>query len=296
MTDADDGGWGDDDGGWGDDGEDGGGDVDGGESDGRSRHRPGEPTSSEPFFDATRRDGVLELARERAEWLSTGWRGGRTRADAVYNCTVPGNWRCDDVAGFVRERLDEAGFAESGVGVEDAPVLLTGVAMEHARGARVGPVEAYATAGVSNPAALPTEPAGGDLPDGEYVAGTVNVVVGTTRAPAPGAFANLVAIAAEARAATLLSRVGVPGTTSDAVVVASDPDGDPATFSGSATRVGAATRACVREAVDAALDARYGTADGDDVGHGDGGDDPPASPGDARYGVSTDVRADVFEP
>jgi len=71
----------------------------------------------------------------------------------------------------------------------------------------------------------------------------------------------------------------VPGTTSDAVVVASDPDGDPATFSGSATRVGAATRACVREAVDAALDARYGTADGDDVGHGDGGDDPPASPG-----------------
>jgi len=69
----------------------------------------GEPTSSEPFFDATRRDGVLELARERAEWLSTGWRGGRTRADAVYNCTVPGNWRCDDVAGFVRERLDEAG-------------------------------------------------------------------------------------------------------------------------------------------------------------------------------------------
>jgi len=205
VTDADDGGWGDDDGGWGDDGEDG----------GRRRRRrerwpkppsTGEPTSSEPFFDATRRDGVLELARERAEWLSTGWRGGRTRADAVYNCTVPGNWRCDDVAGFVRERLDEAGFAESGVGVEDAPVLLTGVAMEHARGARVGPVEAYATAGVSNPAALPTEPAGGDLPDGEYVAGTVNVVVGTTRAPAPGAFANLVAIAAEARAATLLSR------------------------------------------------------------------------------------------
>jgi adenosylcobinamide hydrolase len=39
----------------------------------------------------------------------------------------------------------------------------------------------------------------------------------------------------------------------------------------------------VREAVLAGLDARYGEAD------------PPASVADARYGVSTDVRADVFE-
>jgi len=261
-----------------------------------------EPAAADPLFDATVRDGVLELAREGATWLSTGWRGGRTTADAAYGVTVPEDWRCDDVAAFVEARLADAGFENAGgpgatrgapaAASGTAPTLLTGVAMRHARGARLGPVEAYATAGVSNPAALPTDPAdlgsAGDadrLPDGEYVPGTVNVVVGTARALDPGALANVVAVAAEARATTLLDRVGVPGTTSDAVVAACDPDGEPAAFSGSATRVGAAARACVRDAVAAALDARYA---GDDA--------PPDSPETARYGVTTDARADVFEP
>ncbi|WP_368408351.1 adenosylcobinamide amidohydrolase [Halorubellus salinus] len=257
-----------------------------------------EPTAEAPFFAATRREDVIEFARPGTEWLSTGWRGGRTRADAAYSCTVPEDWRCDDLAGFVDDRLRERGVAAERVAAAargDAPVLLTGVASRHARGARLGPVEAYATAGVSNPAALPTDPdalhepgsaSGSDdgLPDGEYVPGTVNVVVGTTRDLAPGALANLVAIAAEARATTLLSRVGVPGTTSDAVVAACDPDGEPAAFSGSATRVGAAARACVRDAIAAALDARYGDAT----------DSPPPSVADARYGVTTDSRATVF--
>jgi adenosylcobinamide hydrolase len=127
------------------------------------------------------------------------------------------------------------------------------------------------------------DPPGGGLPDGELVPGTVNVVVGTTRALADGALANLVAVAAEAKAATLLDAVGVPGTTSDAVVVASDPGGEPTTFSGSATRVGAAARACVRESISAALDARYGD------------EEPPTGVADACYGVSTDAQADVFE-
>ena len=257
-----------------------------------------EPSAAEPFFAATRREDVVELARPGTEWLSTGWRGGRTRADAAYSCTVPEDWRCDDLATFVDERLRERGVAPERVAAVargDAPVLLTGVVARHARGARLGPVEAYATAGVSNPAALPADPdalgaptsatEGDDgLPDGEFVPGTVNVVVGTTRDLAPGALANLVAIAAEARATTLLDRVGVPGTTSDAVVAACDPDGDPVAFSGSATRVGAAARACVRDAIGAALDARYG----------DAGESPPASVSDARYGVTTDSRATVF--
>ncbi|MFC6951774.1 adenosylcobinamide amidohydrolase [Halorubellus litoreus] len=260
-----------------------------------------EPSADAPFFAATRCEDVLEFARPGTEWLSTGWRGGRMRADAAYSCTVPEDWRCDDLAGFVDERLRERGVAPERVAAAargDAPVLLTGVATRHARGARLGPVEAYATAGVSNPAALPTDDdalrapatdhAGGDgddgLPDGEFVPGTVNVVVGTTRDLAPGALANLVAVAAEARATTLLDRVGVPGTTSDAVVAACDPDGDPAAFSGSATRVGAATRACVRDAVAAALDARYN----------DASESPPTSVADARYGVTTDSRAAVF--
>ena len=265
-----------------------------GVADDRARGR--EPTPASPLFDATRRGDVLELAREGTRWLSTGWRGGRTRGDAAYCVTVPEGWETEDLGGFVRERLAARDVAADRVDAAargDAPVLLTGVAMTHARGARLGPVEAYATAGVSNPAALPTDPDAlqdrnddrrDGLPDGEYVPGTVNVVVGTTRDLAPGALANLVAVAAEARATTLLDRVGAPGTTSDAVVAACDPDGERAAFSGSATRVGAAARACVRDAVLAALDARYED------------DDPPASVDDARYGVTTDSRARTFAP
>jgi len=234
------------------------------------------------MFEPTTRDGVVRLGAPDTEWLSTGWRGGRRVADAAYSVTVPEDWRCDDVGRFVVERLGSAGF-DAAEFHDGAPVLLTGVAARHARGARLGPVVAVATAGVSNPAELPMDPPGGELPDGELVPGTVNVVVGTTRALDGGALANLVAVAAEAKAATLLDAVGVPGTTSDAIVVASDPDGEPATFSGSATRVGAAARACVRESVSAALDARYGD------------DEPPTGVDDARYGVRTDARADIFE-
>ena len=68
------------------------------------------------------------------------------------------------------------------------------------------------------------------------------------------------------------------------MVVADDPDGEPAEFSGSATAVGAAARACVRDAVRASLRSRY--PDGDTPG--------PAA--DVEHGVATDERAEVFDP
>lgn len=232
------------------------------------------------MFETRREAGVLRVSRPGTDWLSTGWRGGRRTAGATYSVTVGAEWHPDDVAADVDRRIAAAGFDRDPA----APVLVTGVAASNARGARLGPVEAYATVGLSNPAALPMDPAGGDLPDGEFAPGTVNLVVGTTADLADGALANLVAVAAEAKAATLLDAAGVPGTTSDAVVVAADPAGPPAAFSGSATRVGAAARACVREAVGAGLRARYDE------------DDPPASVADAEYGTATDARADVFRP
>ncbi|NKE36357.1 adenosylcobinamide amidohydrolase [Natronococcus sp. JC468] len=230
-----------------------------------------------------RRDGVVRFARPGAEWLSTGWNGGRRRADCAYNVSVPEGWARTDLGAYADERLERAGFEDPG------PVLFTGVDADHARGARCGPVTACATAGVSNPAVLPMVPAGGTLPGAEpssdSPAGTVNVLVYADRRLADGALANLVAVAAEAKAATLLAETGFPGTTTDAVVAGHDPDGEPAAFSGSATPIGAATRACVREAVRASLRARYGD-----------GDDRPESLADAPYGVSTDARAQVFEP
>lgn len=76
---------------------------------------------------------------------------------------------------------------------------------------------------------------------------------------------------------------GFPGTTTDAVVVATDDDGDFERFSGSATPVGAAARACVREVVRACFASRY--AD----------ETVPGSVAEADHGVVTDGRAAVFE-
>ncbi|RLM71519.1 adenosylcobinamide amidohydrolase [Halorubrum sp. Atlit-8R] len=254
------------------------------------------------MFEATVSEGVLRLRRPGTRWLSTGWDGGRSRAAAAYNVTVPEGFDRTDLAAYRDERLARAGFAGeaddrvgdggSGDGDPDAsPALFTGVSMEHARGARLGPAVAYATVGLSNPAMLPTDPAGAadsggttEAAEGPPGPGTVNLVVGTTRRLAPGAAANLVAVAAEAKAATLLAAAGVPGTTSDAVVVGDDPEGEPAAFSGSATAVGGAARACVRDAVRASLRSRY--PDGD----------VPGSAADAEHGVVTDERGEVFDP
>ncbi|WP_254765084.1 adenosylcobinamide amidohydrolase [Natrinema marinum] len=253
-------------------------------------------SDTDPAYDAIRRDGVLRVSRPDAEWLSTGWDGGRCVAAHAYNVSVPEGWGQTDLGEYVDDRLERAGFDRASADAA-GPALLTGVDIADARGARRGPVTAYATAGVSNPAALPMEPSdAASEPDGVQGddssaergqgRGTVNVIVGTTRALAPGALANLIAVAAEAKAATLLAETGFPGTTTDAVVVGHDPSGTPADFSGSGTEVGAAARACVRDAVRASLRAHY--ADGDV--------ERPDSVADAPYGVSTAERAAVFRP
>lgn len=268
-----------------------------------------------PRSKATRTDGVLCVRQATAEWLSTGWNGGRYRGDHAYNISVPDGWHCTDLASYVEGRLERAGFRESEDHLEthrdsddqlEGPVLLTGVDLKHARGAHCGPVTVYATAGVSNPAALPMDPSGGDLPDGTLetpedglgdsdetpptrdessTVGTVNLIVTTRCRLAAGALENLLAVAAEAKATTLLARTGFPGTTTDALVVGHDPAGPEQAFSGSATPVGAATRACVREALSSALESRYGGTDAT----------IPADVETAEHGVSTDVRASVFE-
>lgn len=246
-------------------------------------------------------DAVLRFARPGTRWLSTSWDGGYTTADVAYNITVPNGFDRTDLEAYARERRDRAGYVPPG------PTLLTGVGMQHARGAQLGPVTCIATTGLSNPAQLPMDAesesleadeatsrtAGVDV-DGEQDTGsesasgpgtgTVNLLLGTTRALDGGALASLVATAVEAKTATLLDRTGYPGTTTDALVVGCDPDGDPAPFTGSATEVGAASRACVREAVTASLASRY-----PDSGF-------PRSVANAEYGTTTNERANVFTP
>lgn len=219
--------------------------------------------------------GVLQVRRPGTRWLSTGWAGGVREGSVAYNVSVPEGFDRTDLVAYVAQRRQRAGFEAAG------PTLLTGVDLEHARGARHGPVEAVVTAGVSNPAALPMEPTGTASAPAETGPGTVNVIVGTERRCGAGALANLLTVAAEAKAATLLAEAGVPGTTTDAIVAACDPDGEPVEFTGSATEVGAAARACVRDAVRASLRSRYA-------------DRPMPTPGGAEYGIETTERAEVY--
>ncbi|WEL18221.1 Adenosylcobinamide amidohydrolase [Halorhabdus sp. SVX81] len=239
-------------------------------------------------FETTRRGGVLRLERSDTRWLSTGWNGGFSRAGAAYNCTVPAGWNPDDIRADVHRRLDSAGFDRG-----DGPVLLTGVDQRHARGAGLGPVTVFGTVGLSNPATLPVDPAQqpadtraatGAETGGPPGPGTVNLFVGTTRSLTEAGMANLVAIVAEARTATLLELAGFTGTTSDAIVVASDPGGESSQYTGSATPVGRAARACVREAITASYRSRYAERE------------PPDGVADAEHGESTTCRATVFEP
>jgi adenosylcobinamide hydrolase len=239
------------------------------------------------MYRSDHRAGVCRLHGPATRWLSAGFDGGYTEGEVAYNVTVPEGFDRTDLATYARERRREAEFG-------DGPTLLTGVEQQHARGARLDSVTAIATAGVSNPAGLPmdlddgpteptepTEPKSGDRPPKP---GTVNVLLATTRRLPDGALASLLALVAETKAATLLHETGVPGTTSDAVIVGSARDGERAQFAGSATAVGRAARACVREAVRGSLASRYADRS------------LPESVADAAYGVETTVRADVFEP
>lgn len=233
--------------------------------------------------ESTVRDGVLRVRVPGARWLLTGTGGGYTTADAAYNVTVPSGFDRTDLEAYREERRRRAGFDEPG------PTLLTGVSMEHARGARVDDVVAYATAGLSNPAALPMAlnqdaAVATDAPGPPRHDGTVNLIVETTRALDDGTLAELLATAVEAKAATLLDASGVPGTTSDAIAVACDPDGEPARFGGSGTPIGAAVRVCVRDAILASLASRY--PDGD----------VPSGPGETEHGTTTVGTAAVFDP
>ncbi len=236
--------------------------------------------------------GVLRFSRPGTRWLSTSWHGGFVESDAAFNVTVPEGFDRTDLDAYARERRHRAGFDP------DGPTLLTGVSMRHARGARSGPIECVATAGVSNPATLPMQTdadadadTDGDTAGSHSVdtddppaPGTVNVLLGTDRSLDDGTLTTLLATVVEAKTATLLATTGFTGTTTDAVVVGSDPGGDSSPFAGSGTQIGSHARACVRDAVRASLESRYTDAD------------LPSSVSDAEYGTATTIRASVYDP
>ncbi len=229
------------------------------------------------MFEYERTEARLTLSRPGMRWLSTGINGGYVTAANAHNLTVPEGFDRTDLLTYATERLGDA---------PAGPTLLTGVRQTNAKGARNGSIEVVVTAGVSNPAVLPMSGAGvndrGIDPDEPTGTGTVNVFLGTTRTLSETGLAGLLSTAVEAKTATLLGRVGCTGTTSDAIAVGCTPDGDPADFAGSATAIGNAVRTCVRDAIRAALESRYGES-------------PPA-PETAADGIETTGNATVFDP
>lgn len=239
------------------------------------------------MFEVAIEAGICQLSAEGTRWLATGIDGGFSAADRAVNVTVPTGFDRTDLAAYVVERCEAAGIPTAG------PALLTAVEQTHGRGARAGPVTVVATAGLSNPATLPVGaigPAGAADGRGESAdrdsppVGTVNLLVGSRRSLEDAALASLLATVVEAKTATLQSLTGFTGTTSDAVAVGCATDGEPTTFAGSATDLGDAARACVREAVRASLESYYEDRE------------VPETVADAQHGAVTTRRATVFEP
>ncbi|UPM41843.1 adenosylcobinamide amidohydrolase [Halocatena salina] len=242
--------------------------------------------------DITIEDGVLQYRRSGTRWLSSGWRGGYRTDPVVYNVSVPEEWDHVDLDAYGKRRCKRAGFDAAG------PTLFTGVDLQHTRGARCGSVEAVTTAGISNPATLPIVPTRSTATSESsrgFRPGTVNIILSTSEPLTDGALATLLGTAVEAKTATLLAESDITGTTSDAIVVGcerlrssdnrtqpddSDRDREKQPFAGSATAVGTAARACVRESVRASLSSRYAET---------------PSPEETEHGVTTTRRATVFE-
>ncbi len=232
------------------------------------------------MFEYERTADRLTVLRPATRWLSNGFDGGYRTADAAHNLTVPEGFERTDLATFAAERLGS---------LPDGPTLLTGVEQTNARGARCGPIEAIVTAGLSNPAMLPVDEATPSPPSASFDSdaavdpGTVNVLLGSNAPLIDGGLAGLLATAVEAKTATLLKVADCTGTTSDAVVVGcpNSDDGSEAAFAGSATEIGNAARVCVRDAVLAALSARY---------------DELSDPRNAEFATVASGDTTVFEP
>lgn len=232
--------------------------------------------------ETTVRSGVFQVRTEPARWLATGQQDAFSSGSAAYNISVPADFDRTDLETYKRERRRAAGFVNPG------PALLTGVDLSHARGATADPVTVYATVGLSNPATLPMAPT--EVPEAASQeetrnhAGTVNLLVHVDRALDDGGMTTLLAEVVEAKTATLLAHTDATGTTTDAVIVGCHPNSAAAKFTGSATPIGARTRACVRDAVTASLAARYPA------------EDWPESVAGADHGSRTTQPTTVFAP
>lgn len=227
------------------------------------------------MFEITPNKGALQLEQPRSVWVSSGWDGGITTADAAYNISVPTNWEYTDLDSYAVKRRNESGFSSPG------PTLFTGVSVHHAYAATVTDVTVIATAGLSNPTTIP-ESTGVSLgsADGQPP-GTVNLLIGVDQHLSEHALIEVLSGAVEAKTLTLYRETGIPSTTTDAVVAGCSSHGPETQFAGSATELGAATRICTRDAILASLQSHYPDQE------------YPTTVQDAEYGTTLSGHASV---
>lgn len=172
--------------------------------------------------------------------------GGIGLREWVFNATVIDDYDDPDPAKHIANLAGDLALSGTGTG------LLTAVDVGHAVTAVDGGVHVTTTTGVGHPIwaaeELSEEQQAASLP------GTINVVCWCPVRLAEGALVNAVATIAEAKAQALWeSGVEGTGTVTDASVVLCPPSGDPESYGGPRSRVGACLARAVHASVRAGL-------------------------------------------
>jgi adenosylcobinamide hydrolase len=169
---------------------------------------------------------------------SSGTAGGIRRVTSLLNHTVPHSFTTKDP---VRDVSLLA--RQNGLDPEQTFGLLTAVGMEHLCILKHGNIDVFVTAGVTNPD--PVHPGEETTPG----PGTINIIVLIHDGLSGQALIDGVITATEAKTAAL-HRLGYPfaGTTTDAVIIAADREGD-VRYAGSATPLGLRIHDAVSEGV-----------------------------------------------
>ena len=145
--------------------------------------------------------------RGRFHAASSGINGGIADVSTILNHTVPIDFSHDEPLGYVNELLEKKGYGKDAFG------LLTAVSMKHLCVLQFDYITVFVTAGVSNPNPDPTKPH------------TINIIITSAEGFSDAALLDAIITATEAKAHALrLMGRDFTGTTSDAVVIASEGD------------------------------------------------------------------------
>lgn len=205
---------------------------------------------------------VIDLGKPHRILSSAPHNGGWIRAQYILNHQVPANTRCDSLGAptcpanpsrYLRQTAAEYGIRRPCVALMTAVCLSDLVTLREVRGDLW--LEAFVTVGVSN-AVRAGEPIEEQLQGSHLAPGTINIILRSNARLSAPAMVEVVQVAAESKAATLLAhtirsctgRPGATGTGTDATVIIAG-EGPRLRYSGTHTNMGAMVGSVVSRAV-----------------------------------------------